>query len=119
MVYRHPVKYLRIAPKKMTLIGKTVVGMSPVAAQEFLSIQRQKAAAQLATAIGAAINNAAQVNVDLNTMVIIGVSAQKGPIFMRRFIVSKGRAMPKRKPTSHVNVLFGKAKEDTKTVVKG
>lgn len=117
MVYQQRVKYLRIAPKKLSLMGKAVVGMNPATAQEFLSVQRQKAAGQLATAIGTAINNAAQVNIDLASTVIIGISAQKGPVFMRRFIVSKGRAMPKRKPTSHTLILFGKPKAGTKKAV--
>lgn len=110
MVYQQRVRYLRIAQKKLSLIGKAVIGMSPATAREFLSVQSQKGAAQLATAIATAENNAAQSNIDLAKTVIIGISASKGPTFMRRFIVSKGRAMPKRKPTTHTTILFGKPK---------
>lgn len=118
MVFTHKVKYLRIAPKKLRLIGKAVIGMAPKPAVEFLSVQRQKGAAQLATAITAAENNASQANLDLAQTVIIGISAQKGPTFMRRWIVSKGRSLPKAKPTTHAFILFGKPKKVTKTAAK-
>lgn len=118
MVYAHTVKYLRIAPKKLALLGKEVVGMHPNDAVTLLSVQRQKAAHQLATAVTAAVNNAGQSNVDLNKMVVIGVSAQKGPSFMRRFIVSKGRALPKAKPTTHAVIIFGEPKQKPKKSTK-
>ncbi len=120
MVYAHTVKYLRIAPKKLSLMGKEVIGMHPKDASTLLSVQRQKAAHQLATAITAAENNASQSNIDLSKMVVIGVSAQKGPSFMRRFIVSKGRALPKAKPTTHAVIIFGepKVKKPTKSTKK-
>jgi len=118
MVFQQRVKYLRIAPKKLSLMGKAIIGMAPATAREFLSVQRQKSAAHLGAAIATAENNAAQVNIDLAKTVVIGVSAQRGPVFMRRFIVSKGRAMPKRKPTTHTLILFGKPKSDTKNSEK-
>lgn len=110
MEYRHPVRYLRVAPKKMALMSKEIIGKTPEQACEWLSVQNQKSARYLASAIAAAINNAAQERIDLNKTVVIGVSNQKGPVFMRRWIVSKGRALPKRKPTTHSFILFGHKK---------
>lgn len=106
MTYSHTVRYLRISQKKLALVGKVVRGLTAPEAVRQLMQQPQKGARFLAKAITAAQNNAEQQGVKLDNMIISSISAQRGPTFMRRWIKPKGRATPKRKPTSHAVVLF-------------
>lgn len=121
MTYTHTVRYLRVSQKKLGHISRLVRGHTATEAIAILSLQPQKGAKFIAKAIGAAKNNATQGGVKLEKMVISSVAAQKGPIFMRRWIKPKGRSTPKRKPTSHANILFiePKTPQTTKATENG
>lgn len=106
MTYTHTVRYLRVSQKKLGHISKLVRGRTAAEAIAVLALQPQKGAKFIAKAIAAAKNNATQAGVKLEKMTISSVAAQKGPVFMRRWIKPKGRSTPKRKPTSHANILF-------------
>jgi large subunit ribosomal protein L22 len=120
MIYQHEVRYLRISQKKLKQVGKLVRGQTANDAIRNLKLQPQKGATFLAKAIAAAKNNAEQAGVKLEKMTISSIAAQKGPIFMRRWIRAKGRSTPKRKPTSHAVILFVDAqiKADKKPTTK-
>lgn len=111
MAYQQLVRYLRISPKKLRLLGKIIRGQKPEAAITQLSIQGQKGAKFIADGIKTALNNAPQENVDISSFVISSLSCQKGPVFMRRWIKSRGRSTPKRKPTTHLVINFVPPKE--------
>lgn len=116
MKHSHTVKYLRIAPKKLALISKTIKGKPVLSAIDYLGIQKQKGGGLIGKALKTAINNIEAAGHKTDDAKVLAVSVQKGPVFMRRWIRSRGRATPKRKPTSHLTVFIGTGKvvEDKK-----
>ena len=115
MTYSHQVRYLRISQKKLKQVGKLVRGQTAGEGIRNLKLQPQKGASFLAKAIAAAKNNAEQAGVKIDKLTISSISAQKGPVFMRRWIRAKGRSTPKRKPTSHAVILFIEPKDSKRT----
>ncbi|GEM_PF-2354337 len=118
MSYQQKVKYLRIAPKKLRLVAKLVIGKGTNQAIDILSVQKQKGSDMLLKSIKSAVNNAEANNIDLTKMVIVSISCNKGPIFMRRWIRPRGVSLPKRKYTSHAVIVFGEKKKTKKTIIK-
>lgn len=118
MKHSHTVKYLRIAPKKLSLISKTVKGKTVKNAVDYLGVQKQKGGDFISKALMSAINNIEATGVKTDDAKILAVLVQKGPVFMRRWIRARGRATPKRKPTSHLTVIIGTGKAEVKDVKK-
>lgn len=112
------VKYLRISPKKIKALGKTVVGLTPKDAIDRLFFMTNKAAKLLAqvvkTAAADAQNNLKQ---DASTLRIKTVQVLKGPAMKRWQPVSRGMAHSIKKRMSHLKVVLV-AKEAEKKIEK-
>ena len=118
MKYQHTVKFVRVAPKKVRIFAKGLKGLEVKAAEDYLLVQKQKSAVLIGKALKAALNNAEQEGVKTDGAKVLAVSANKGPVFMRRWIRARGRALPKRKPTAHITITIGTKEQKAKAESK-
>ena len=109
-------KQFRVSPKKANLVASMVRGKNVVEAVELLKFTPKKTAPVLKKLIESAIANA-ENNFKQNkeTLKIKEITVNEGPTYKRRVCISKGRAHPILKRTSHITV---KLESDNKTVEK-
>lgn len=105
-------KYLRISPKKIKGIAKTIVGISPRKVIDSLMLNGDKAGRLLAKVVKSALANAKN-NAKLNELQlkIKTVEVLPGPFFKRWQPVSRGMAHQIKKRTSHIRVTLEEIKE--------
>ena len=104
-------KYLRISPRKVALVAQSIRGLSPQEALDKLQFITKSAAWPLMKVIKSAIANA-QNNAKLQVadLRIKSLEVLIGQSFKRWRPVSRGRAHPYKRRTSHVRVILeGKA----------
>lgn len=100
-------KYVRISPRKASLVVKTLRGLSPQEALDKLPFINKSAASPLAKLIKSAIANA-QNNAKLKVegLRIKRLEVLTGSSFKRWRPISRGRAHPYQKRTSHLKVIL-------------
>ncbi|MDP3998814.1 MAG: 50S ribosomal protein L22 [bacterium] len=100
-------KYLRIAPRKVALVAKAVRGLSPQAALSRLQFTTKAAAYPLVKVIKSAIANA-QNNAKLtpDSLRIKSLEVLAGSSLKRWHPVSRGRAHPYKRRTTHIRVIL-------------
>lgn len=100
-------KYVRISPRKASLVVKALRGLSPQEALDKLLFINKSAASPLAKLIKSAISNA-QNNAKLKAeeLKIKRLEVLTGSSFKRWRPVSRGRAHPYKKRTSHIKVIL-------------
>lgn len=123
---------VRIAPKKANLVAELVRGKNAIEATRLLKFTPKKGAKILYKLINSALANAENnFSENKNSLVIKEIKVSKG-LRLKRFIpVSRGRAHPLQKDSSHIHVILGteiadaekpakkvEAKTETKTVKK-
>lgn len=101
-------KQVRISPRKANLVAGLVRGKPVKEADELLKYLPKKAAAILRKAINSAAANAEHnFGQDASKLKIKTLLVTKGPTYKRSIPVSKGRAHPILKRTSHIRVELG------------
>jgi large subunit ribosomal protein L22 len=112
-------KYLRISPRKVRLVADNLRQLSPEAALTALLATNKKAAQPLAETLKQAIGNAVNnFNLNKQNLVIKEIQIGEGPVFKRWRAVSRGRAHPILKRTSHIRVVLEDKTEKEKVVSK-
>lgn len=100
-------KYVRISPRKAQLVARAIKGLSLKEALESLSFIRKKAAKPIFKTLKSAIANATHnLKLKEENLRIRSIEILKGPVFKRWRPVSRGRAHPYLKRTSHIKVVL-------------
>lgn len=104
---------IRISPKKANLVAGTVRNRKVNEALDLLQYMPKKAAKILYKVVHSAASNAKN-NFDQNMdeLVITKILVTKGPTYKRSVPISRGRAQPIRKRTSHITVEVGMPNEE-------
>jgi large subunit ribosomal protein L22 len=99
-------KFIRQSPRKMRLVADLIRGMSINHALDQLAVSGKRAATSIKKVVlqaqANAVNNA---NLDKNSLTIERILIEEGPTFKRWNPVSRGRAHPILKRTSHIKVI--------------
>jgi len=108
-------KNIRSSPQKLRLVVKAIKNLPPLQALDYLKFLNKKACQPLAKTIKQAINNAVynqKINKDDLRFDKIEVGA--GPLLKRWRPVSRGRAHPILKRTSHIKISLKIKEQKTK-----
>jgi large subunit ribosomal protein L22 len=108
-------KYIRQSPRKLMLVADMVRGQKVDQALNQLAVSTKRAAQVmykvLTQAQKNAINNSGLTN---DSLIIDSLRVSEGPTYKRWRPVSRGRAHPIKKRTSHLSItLKGKTPEET------
>ena len=104
MEYKAIAKYVRISPQKVRKIIAVVKGKPVGDAIAVLNFMPQKAAAITAKVISSALANAEQKDADVDSLIILNITADKGPTLKRFRARARGRGNRILKPTCHISV---------------
>ena len=107
MEIRAVAKYIRISPQKVRLIIDVIKGKQVEAALDLLKFMPQKAATIIEKVIRSAIANADQYpDVDVDSLVVRNIIADKGPTLKRFRARARGRGTRILKRTTHITVIL-------------
>ena len=107
MLIKAEQRYIRIAPRKVRLVVDAIKHLQPKEALQELSFIRKEAAIPLAKTIKQAIANAVKnANRAEASLRFESITVGGGPILKRWHAVSRGRAHPIKKRTSHLTVVI-------------
>ncbi len=99
---------IRISPKKANLVAGIVREKKVNEALELLEHMPKKAAKILYKVINSAAHNAKhKFDQSINDLFITEILVTKGPTYKRSVPISRGRAQPIRKRTSHITITVG------------
>lgn len=100
-------KYMRISPQKIRKLIGVVKGKPVEAGLETLKFMPQKAASIVEKVIRSAVANADQnPDIDIDSLVIRNITADRGPMLKRFRARARGRAAPILKRTAHITVIL-------------
>ena len=102
---------IRMSPKKANIVAGLVRGMKVEEALNILKFTANKPATVLFKVLHSAVSNAE--NNDGKTrssLVIESMIINKGPVYKRHLPSTRGRALPIRKPTTHVTIQLAETK---------
>lgn len=92
----------RQSPRKVRLVANLIKGKSIDQAIALLTFVPKVAATPIRTLLNSASANAKNLNVSVDTLIVKGVTVNKGPIMKRMMPRARGRGFPIHKHTSHV-----------------
>lgn len=99
---------IRISPKKANLVAGTVRGKRVNEALALLKFMPKKGADILYKVVHSAASNAKNnFNQSMDELHVTKILVTKGPTYKRSLPISRGRAHPIRKRTSHITVEVG------------
>lgn len=108
-------KFIRSSPRKMRIVADVVRGKKVQDALTTLHFLPQKAARPIELTIQSAVANLFDQNqderVDESSLVVREIMVDEAPFFKRYRPVSRGRAHPILKRSSHLTVVVGTAPE--------
>ncbi len=100
-------KFARISSKKMQPIASMVRGLGLQEAIASLQYTPKKGAIFLRKVLESARSNAAEKQVDVDTLKIKSVQVDKGPMFYRMMTRQRGMAYRIRRRSVHISVTVG------------
>lgn len=104
-------KYLRISPRKLRIVADVVRGKNAQQAIDTLEFMPQKAAPMVRRAIQDAYGNLVDQNqderIDDEALIVKTIMVDQAPVIKRFRPVSRGRAHPILKRSSHLTVVVG------------
>ena len=107
-------KYIRVSPRKLQLLVRSVSGMSPATAVDYLTLLNKSSALPLAKAIKSALSNAALKNVAKESLQIDQIHVLAGSAMKRFRAVSRGRAHEYKKRMSHIKIVLKETQKSLK-----
>ena len=109
-------KYIRSSPRKMRIVADVVRGKNVQEVLNTLHFMPQKAARPIELTIQSAVANLIDRNqderVDESALVVQEIRVDEAPFFKRFQPVSRGRAHPILKRSSHLMVVIGTPKTE-------
>ena len=107
MEVRAVTKYVRVSPQKVRQIADAVKGKPVETALNTLKFMPMKAASVVEKTMRSAVANADQkADIDVDALVVRGVTADQGPTLKRFRARARGRGARILKRTSHVTVVL-------------
>lgn len=97
----------RQSPRKVRLVTDLVKGKSVAQALAILSVMPRRAAHPLTELIKSAVANSGTGKDEGTRLIIKDITVNKGLVFKRFNPVSRGRAHPIKKRTSHISLTLG------------
>ena len=115
-------KYIRSSPRKMRIVADVVRGKNVADALRTLHFLPQKASRPIELTIQSAIANLVDQNddvrVDVDDLVVQAITVDEAPYLKRFQPVSRGRAHPILKRSSHLTVVVGTPVEAGDTTIR-
>lgn len=102
--HKATLRYLRMAPRKVRLVGDLLKGLSVNEAEAQLLLMRRRAAKPILKLLRSAVAGAKEKHLDLSKLVVENVRADQGPMLKRYLPRAMGRATPIQKKMSHVTL---------------
>lgn len=100
-------KNIRISPQKVRLVVDQIKKLPPQKAIEILDFTLKRASSPIKKVIQSAIANATNnFGLDQSSLTLKSILVGKGPVAKRNQPVSRGRAHPILKRTSHIKVIL-------------
>ena len=107
MEVRAAAKYVRISPQKVRKLVDAVKGKPVEDGLNLLKFMPQKAASIVEKTIRSAVANADQIpDIDVDSLVILNITADQGPTLKRFKARARGRGTRILKRTSHITVIL-------------
>ena len=94
----------RQSPRKVRLVANFVKGRNVNDAIAQLTLLPKRASGPVAKLVSSAIANAKQAGYKEEELTVLNLTVEKGSIMYRRRARARGRAMPIRKRTSHLEI---------------
>ncbi len=113
MKVRAKLNNLRIAPRKVRLIADAIRGEQALKARSILNFSIKKGAEPLKKLLDSAISNAKNnFNLDDKELFISEIRVDEGAKLKRWRAISRGRANPIQKKTSHITLILSEYKAE-------
>jgi len=104
-------RYARITPRKMRLVGDLCRGLDIQKANQQLTLSHKKGAKLLIKVLNSAVANAREKGgIDMDNLYVKNVLVDDGPIMKRFLPRAMGRAYRILKKMSHVTVILDEAR---------
>lgn len=104
MEFSATAKYIRMSPRKVQLVARSVHALRPTVALSRLQTLPKRAGRPLADVVASAIANAKEKKADIAGLFIKSIEVLPGPVMKRWHAVSKGQAHAYKKRMSHIRV---------------
>ena len=114
MQVKAKLNHLRIAPRKIRLVADMIRGEQASKAKTLLKFSLKKGCLNIGKLLDSAVANASNnFQLDKENLFIKEIKVDEGPKLKRWHPMSKGRAVPIQKKTSHITlILEGKVLQD-------
>ncbi|MBI2021049.1 50S ribosomal protein L22 [Candidatus Giovannonibacteria bacterium] len=100
-------RYLRMAPRKVRVVGNAIRGKSAVSASIALKLMPRRPAEPLLKLLRSAVANAKHnFNISEEKLVVSGVRVDKGPILKRFMPRARGMGASIHKHSSHITIVL-------------
>ena len=103
---RAVLRYLRISPRKVSILCDQIRGKSVAESQKILALIPKAAADPLLRTVNSAAANAENKEMNTDQLYVAEVHADPGPIMKRFMPRAKGRAYGIKKRTTHITVVL-------------
>lgn len=104
-------RYARITPQKMRLVGNLCKGLDVEKAQQQLRFCQKKGGPILSKLLGSAVANAREKGgIDMENLYVKRVIVDQGPVLKRFMPRAMGRATKILKKMSHITVILDEAR---------
>lgn len=101
------IKYLRMTPRKVRVVGNQIRGKGAQSAIDYLNFCRRRAARPLVKLVKSAVANATQKGgMDIDNLYIKELQINAGPIMKRWMPRARGMATQILKRSSHVTLVL-------------
>ena|SRR3990167_8677840 len=107
-------RFVRMAPDKIRLVGKAIVGKKIPLAISVLDFSSKATAKPLNLILKHAIDRAKNLNLDAENLIIKNMRVDEGPKLKRRRIIHRGRANSILKRMSHITVVLEEQRKSEK-----
>lgn len=109
-------RYIRVSPRKMQLLARSISKLSPAVALTTLGFLNKSGSLPLSKVIASAVANAKQQNLTVDLLKFKEVQVLSGSAMKRFRAVSRGSAHSYKKRMSHVKVILTETKKKTEVV---
>ncbi|MBI3342679.1 uL22 family ribosomal protein [Candidatus Gottesmanbacteria bacterium] len=112
MLYTATAKYIRMSPRKVQRVSRSVHRLTPTAALARLQTLPKRAGRPLSDVIASAVAGAKEKKADTAGLRIKSIEVLPGPATKRWHAVSKGQAHAYKKRMTHIRVTLTDEKSD-------
>lgn len=108
---------VRLSPRKARLVVDQIRGKKVHEARDILAFTIKRTSPVVAKLLESAVANAEHAaavdgkRIDTDEFVVSHVSVDGGPVYRRFKAAARGRGMPRRRPTSHINLVISDGQE--------